>query len=82
MGGVMNFIRQAKNKPEIFPLVGILGFAVSGAIFMSVHQARAPDVVWNHKDNKYPWQEIRDGEQVKLTTINQKYDSRWNRSHW
>ncbi|CAO3629823.1 unnamed protein product [Cunninghamella blakesleeana] len=80
MGALHHFIQISKSKPEIFPIVGILGCALSGAVYMSVHQARAPDVVWNHKTNRYPWQEIRDGEQVKLTTINQKYDSKWNRS--
>ncbi|KAI8333414.1 hypothetical protein BC941DRAFT_434655 [Chlamydoabsidia padenii] len=79
---LMHFIRQAKNKPEIFPIVGILGCALGGAVFISIHQARAPDVVWDHKDNKFPWQDIQGNEQVKLTTVNQKYDNRWHRTHW
>ncbi|KAI9300423.1 hypothetical protein BJ944DRAFT_26187 [Cunninghamella echinulata] len=80
MGALQHFLQISKAKPEVFPIVGILGFALSGAVYMSIHQARAPDVVWNHKANRYPWQEIREGEQVKLASINQKYDSKWNRS--
>lgn len=78
----MNFFRQFKSHPEVVPLVAILGAALGGAVYMTAHQARAPDVVWNHKDNKFPWQDIQANEQVKLATVNQKYESRWNRAHW
>ncbi|KAI8071462.1 NADH-ubiquinone reductase complex 1 MLRQ subunit-domain-containing protein [Gongronella butleri] len=80
MGAVLHFIRQAKNKPEIYPLVGILSCAVVGAVFMSAHQSRAPDVVWNHKTNAYPWNDVEGNKQVKLWAGNQKYDGRYHRT--
>lgn len=79
---VGHFFRKSILKPEVAPLIAILGTALGGAVFMSVKQSRAPDVCWDHKHNPYPWQEIKDGEQVKLMALNQKYDSRWNRSKW
>jgi NADH dehydrogenase (ubiquinone) 1 alpha subcomplex subunit 4 len=35
-----------------------------------------------HKSNPHPWQEIKDGEQVKLIALHQKYDHRWERKNW
>ncbi|KAI9484500.1 NADH-ubiquinone reductase complex 1 MLRQ subunit-domain-containing protein [Zychaea mexicana] len=81
MYGVAHFLKNSK-KPEIIPIVVILGGALSGAVYMSVRQARAPDVAWDHKNNPYPWQDIKEGEQVKLFALNQKYDGRWERTKW
>ncbi|KAI8370098.1 NADH-ubiquinone reductase complex 1 MLRQ subunit-domain-containing protein [Choanephora cucurbitarum] len=81
MTALQSFLR-ASRKPEVYPIVGILSLALSGAAFFGVHAIKAPDVVWNHKENPHPWQEIKDGEQVKLITRNQKYSSRWERSKW
>lgn len=72
----------ASKKPEVYPIVGILGVALSGAVFFGARAIRAPDVAWNPKSNPYPWQEIKDGEQVKLVALNQKYDHRWERTKW
>jgi NADH dehydrogenase (ubiquinone) 1 alpha subcomplex subunit 4 len=36
----------------------------------------------NHKENPHPWQDIKDGEQVKLIALNQKYNNRWDRTKW
>jgi NADH dehydrogenase (ubiquinone) 1 alpha subcomplex subunit 4 len=38
--------------------------------------------VRNSRTNRHPWQEIKDGEQVKLIALNQKYDHRWERKNW
>jgi NADH dehydrogenase (ubiquinone) 1 alpha subcomplex subunit 4 len=46
MAALSNFIKISKAKPEIYPIVGILGFALSGAVFFSARAMRAPDVVW------------------------------------
>ncbi|KAI7882392.1 hypothetical protein K492DRAFT_193648 [Lichtheimia hyalospora FSU 10163] len=79
---VGHFFRKSIFKPEVAPLIAILGTALGGAVFIGLKQSRAPDVCWDHKHNPYPWQEIKDGEQVKLMALNQKYDSRWERSKW
>ncbi|KAI8994955.1 NADH-ubiquinone reductase complex 1 MLRQ subunit-domain-containing protein [Pilobolus umbonatus] len=81
MSILTHFLKNS-NRPEVYPIVGILGFALSGAVYFGARALRAPDVVWNHKGNPHPWQEIKDGEQVKLITLNQKYDHRWQRSKW
>ncbi|KAG1472077.1 hypothetical protein G6F56_001755 [Rhizopus delemar] len=81
MSSLNSFLRKSQ-KPEIYPLIGILTCALSGAAYVGYHAAKAPDVAWNHKTNPYPWQEIQDGEQVKLVALNQKYKNRWDRTKW
>jgi NADH dehydrogenase (ubiquinone) 1 alpha subcomplex subunit 4 len=81
MSALANFIKKS-NKPEVYPIVGILGFALSGAAFFGARAVKSPDVCWNHRENPHPWQEIKEGEQVKLMAFNQKYESRWSRSKW
>ncbi|KAF1802833.1 NADH-ubiquinone reductase complex 1 MLRQ subunit-domain-containing protein [Mucor lusitanicus] len=81
MTALSSFLK-ASRKPEVYPIVGILGVALSGAVFFSARAIRAPDVAWNHKANPHPWQEIKENEQVKLLAYNQKYDHRWERKQW
>ncbi|KAL9557049.1 hypothetical protein MBANPS3_001575 [Mucor bainieri] len=76
MTALSSFLKASK-KPEVYPIVGILG-----AVFFGSRAIRAPDVAWNHKANPYPWQEIQKDEQVKLIALNQKYDHRWERKQW
>ncbi|KAL0086771.1 hypothetical protein F4703DRAFT_1848557 [Phycomyces blakesleeanus] len=59
MSALQKFLKLSGSKPEIFPLFGIMGIALGGAGFMAVHQARAPDVVWDHKTNASPWQDVK-----------------------
>lgn len=82
MSQVSQFIKRSLSKPEIYPLFGILGAALAGGGYMAFHQAHSPDVVWNHKTNSEPWQHVKDGEQVKLATVNQKYDGKYTRKQW
>ncbi|KAI8142232.1 NADH-ubiquinone reductase complex 1 MLRQ subunit-domain-containing protein [Fennellomyces sp. T-0311] len=81
MFGVSHFLKNSK-KPEIIPLIVIVSGALGGAAYIGARQAKAPDVSWDHKGNPYPWQDIKEGEQVKLLALNQKYDGRWERTKW
>ncbi|KAI8367766.1 hypothetical protein BD560DRAFT_470828 [Blakeslea trispora] len=82
MGQFFQFLKKGFVEPEIYPLVTCLGFAISGALFMGIHHARGPDAVWNHKKNETPWQQVHQGDQVKLAAFNQKYDRRFVRKEW
>ncbi|KAI8883386.1 hypothetical protein K501DRAFT_294696 [Backusella circina FSU 941] len=82
MSQLRNFMKLSSSKPEIYPIVVILGSAISGAFYMMKHQSNSPDVVWNHHSNSEPWQHVQHGEQVKLATINQKYDRKYHRKEW
>lgn len=46
MSGLSSFIKASKTKPEIYPIIGILSFALSGAVYFGSRAMRAPDVVW------------------------------------
>ncbi|CAG8635042.1 8270_t:CDS:2, partial [Acaulospora morrowiae] len=61
-------------KPEIIPLCGIVGVAVTGACWILGHSAKGPDVIWDRKNNPTPWNNVEEGTQVKLLTVNQKFD--------
>jgi NADH dehydrogenase (ubiquinone) 1 alpha subcomplex subunit 4 len=82
MTQLTHFLKQAVDKPEIYPIIAVLGTAFSGIIFMSLHQAHAPDVVWNHKTNEQPWHQVKEGDQIKLAAYNQKYERRFHRKEW
>lgn len=81
MTALSSFLKASK-KPEVYTIVSILGVALSGAVYFGARACRAPDVSWNHKGNPHPWQDIKEGEQVKLIALNQKYDHRWERTKW
>ncbi|KAG0165807.1 NADH dehydrogenase 1 alpha subcomplex subunit 4 ndufa4 [Apophysomyces sp. BC1015] len=69
-------------KPEIAPLFVILGGALGWAGFMGYRQLRSPEVTLDHKNNPHPWQEIKEGDQVKLLAVKQKHNQRWDRTTW
>ncbi|KAI9322610.1 hypothetical protein BX666DRAFT_1896832 [Dichotomocladium elegans] len=81
MSSLQKFFKSSM-KPEVIPLLVIVGGALTGAVYVGTHQAKAPDVAWNPKENPYPWQDIKDGEQVKLLALNQTYKNRWDRTKW
>ncbi|KAG2212647.1 hypothetical protein INT47_000624 [Mucor saturninus] len=82
MSPLGQFFKQSFREPEILPLVAILGVAFASAGYVGLHQAKAPDVVWNHKQNPEPWQQVKQGDQVKLAAFNQKYDEKFTRKEW
>lgn len=82
MSPIIEFFKHSFREPEIVPLIAILGVALTSAGYMGMHQAKAPDVVWKHKQNAEPWQHVRDGDQVKLAAFNQKYDRKYTRKEW
>jgi NADH dehydrogenase (ubiquinone) 1 alpha subcomplex subunit 4 len=55
-------------RPEVAPLVGIIGFAVTGATWYVTHLARGPHVVWQPKSNPYPWLQVEEDAKLKLYT--------------
>ncbi|CDS08062.1 hypothetical protein LRAMOSA02011 [Lichtheimia ramosa] len=81
MSALSRFAKRS-IKPEVIPLLVIVGGALTGAAYIGLHAAKAPDVTWDHKENPYPWQDIKDGEQVKLMALQQKYKNRWERYRW
>ncbi|RUS15494.1 hypothetical protein BC937DRAFT_92371 [Endogone sp. FLAS-F59071] len=76
---VAKFLFSKYFAPEVTPLVIIISGALCGAVTMVVHASKAPDVAWDHKNNPYPWLDVKNGEQVKLYALNQKYEKKWQR---
>lgn len=48
-------------------------------IFIHIQSNSGPEVVWDRTRNPYPWQNIDQNTQVKLMTVNQKFDKVYSR---
>jgi len=57
--------------PAALPIVVIVTGAVVGASWYMTHLARGPEVVWDKKNNPEPWNNVKEGDQVKLYAVNQ-----------
>ncbi|KAI8140171.1 WD40-repeat-containing domain protein [Fennellomyces sp. T-0311] len=66
-------------KTEIIPIYVTVGGACGLAGWYLTRLARGPDVVWDRRNNPYPWQNIDQNTQVKLMTVNQKFDKVYSR---
>ncbi|CAO3690788.1 hypothetical protein G6F70_000883 [Rhizopus microsporus] len=66
-------------KPEVAPIFVVVGGACSLAGWYLTRLARGPEVVWDRTRNPYPWQNIDQNTQVKLMTVNQKFDKVYSR---
>lgn len=66
MATPFRLMKTAAKHPEIYPLVGIVGFAAAFGTFCLTRSALVyPDLVWDHKTNPNPWMEIKQDKQTK-----------------
>ncbi|KZV86067.1 hypothetical protein EXIGLDRAFT_724720 [Exidia glandulosa HHB12029] len=63
---------------EALPLVGIIGFALSGGSWFLYRGISRPDVIWT-RSNPQPWNDIHEGESPKILDGHHKFDHRWSR---
>ncbi|KAL0091158.1 NADH dehydrogenase 1 alpha subcomplex subunit 4 NDUFA4 [Phycomyces blakesleeanus] len=69
-------------KTEIIPIYITVGGACGLAGWYLTRLARGPEVVWDRKSNPYPWQNIDQDTQVKLMTVNQKFEKTYSRDRF
>ncbi|KAI9255494.1 NADH-ubiquinone reductase complex 1 MLRQ subunit-domain-containing protein [Sporodiniella umbellata] len=69
-------------KHEIIPIYAVVGGACGLAGWYLTRLARGPEVVWDRTNNPYPWQNIDQDTQVKLMTVNQKFDKTYSRDRF
>ncbi|CAB4405157.1 hypothetical protein RhiirA5_350248 [Rhizophagus irregularis] len=67
---------------EVLPIYAVTGVAVVGAGWYLTRLARGPEVVWDKKNNPTPWNNIQDGTQVKLMTVNHKCERKYRRDRF
>ncbi|KAJ1916451.1 hypothetical protein IWQ60_001425 [Tieghemiomyces parasiticus] len=65
--------------PEVIPIVGIMVMAVGGASWYLTRLARHPEVVWDRKNNPYPWLDIKPDENAKLHAVSHQFARSWTR---
>ncbi|PKI84652.1 hypothetical protein MVES_001778 [Malassezia vespertilionis] len=64
---------------EVYPIVFITAFAVVGASWYLTRLARAPEVIWDKKNNPTPWNNVESGTLCKIMNINGKFDKQYRR---
>ncbi|WFD38555.1 uncharacterized protein MJAP1_001512 [Malassezia japonica] len=64
---------------EVYPIIAITGFAVGGAAWYITRLARAPEVIWDKKNNPTPWNNIEPGTGYKMLNINGQFDKHYKR---
>ncbi|KAL2917790.1 hypothetical protein HK105_202663 [Polyrhizophydium stewartii] len=68
-----------ENTP-VYPLFGIMAFAMGGATFFLTHLARHPEVVWSRRNNPQPYQSVKQNETTKLYNPNGTFERTWSRN--
>ncbi|KAG2220235.1 hypothetical protein INT45_008776 [Circinella minor] len=66
-------------KTEIIPIYITVGGAVGLAGWYLTRLARGHEVVWDRKNNPYPFRNVEQGTQIKMMTVNQKFDKVYSR---
>ncbi|KAH9987898.1 hypothetical protein BJV74DRAFT_773704 [Russula compacta] len=61
---------------EAIPIYCVVGATVLGCGWYLTHLARGPHVIWT-KSNPTPWNNVKQDENVKLMSVNQKFEKRF-----
>ncbi|TPX72718.1 hypothetical protein SpCBS45565_g00386 [Spizellomyces sp. 'palustris'] len=67
-----------KVPSGVYPLFGIMAFAVAGAGYFVVHKTSGPDCVWARKSNPQPWNTVQANQTTKIYDPSGKFD-KWSR---
>lgn len=76
---IAQFFRPSKIPTGIYPLVAIIGLAVSGASYFAYHSAVGPELAWNRKNNPHPNLKIESHQTPKLWNPNGRFTEYWHR---
>ncbi|KAJ2675656.1 hypothetical protein IWW42_001078 [Coemansia sp. RSA 1085] len=74
------YLKTHWYRSELIPIYAITAGAVGVCTFFASRALRSPDVVWNKKDNPYPWLDVQPNENVKLMDPNNRFEKQWSRS--
>ncbi|KAJ2850350.1 hypothetical protein IWW36_001967 [Coemansia brasiliensis] len=74
------YLKTHWYRSELIPIYAITAGAVGVCAFFGSRALQSPDVVWNKKDNPYPWLDVQPNENVKLMDPNGRFEKQWSRS--
>ncbi|KAI9000275.1 hypothetical protein BC832DRAFT_594124 [Gaertneriomyces semiglobifer] len=67
------------NVPSgVYPLFGVMAFAVGGLGYFLYHKSTAPDVIWARKSNPHPWLSVKPNQTSKLYDPFNRFE-KWSR---
>ncbi|GAA5901932.1 hypothetical protein JCM5296_006306 [Sporobolomyces johnsonii] len=64
---------QTWFEPAAVPIYVVVGGACAGAAWYLTHLARHPDVIWDRHNNPEPWNNVEQGTNTKLHSINKEF---------
>lgn len=67
-------LHQSRHDKKSYLTWNLLACGLAG--WYLTRLARGPEVVWDRRNNPYPWQNIDQDTQVKLMTVNQQFSKR------
>ncbi|KAI9220201.1 hypothetical protein BC828DRAFT_406015 [Blastocladiella britannica] len=65
-------------RPEVSPIIAVVGVALTGASWYIVRLARHQEVVWTNA-NPAPWQKIEQTQSTKILNVNEKLTDSFKR---
>ena len=76
---IKHFFQLKKVPVGIYPLVGIIGMALTGASYFVYHSAMGPEIKWDKRNNPVPNFGIKRTENTKLYDPFGHFPEKWQR---
>ncbi|KAI9455791.1 hypothetical protein BJY52DRAFT_1278636 [Lactarius psammicola] len=77
-GPVRNTFMRNWWAVEAIPIYVVVGAVVAGGSWYLTRLARGPHIIWT-KSNPTPWNDVKPDENVKMMSVNQKFEKSWSR---
>ncbi|KAF8257696.1 hypothetical protein EI94DRAFT_1582596 [Lactarius quietus] len=77
-GPVRNTFMRNWWAVEAIPIYVVVGAVVAGGSWYLTRLARGPSIIWT-KSNPTPWNDVKQDENVKMMSVNQKFERSWTR---
>ncbi|KAI8057897.1 NADH-ubiquinone reductase complex 1 MLRQ subunit [Syncephalis plumigaleata] len=69
-------------RVEVAPIFGVLGVAVGGAAWYVTRLARGPEVVWDRRNNPYPWLHVSQDTNTKMYAVSHEFAKSYSRDRF
>ncbi|KAJ2541858.1 hypothetical protein GGF49_003325 [Coemansia sp. RSA 1853] len=67
-------------RSELIPLYVTTVAAVGVCGYFSARALKSPDVVWNKRENPYPWLDVQQNENTKMLDPAGRFEKQWTRT--
>ncbi|KAJ2145343.1 hypothetical protein IW136_001023 [Coemansia sp. RSA 678] len=67
-------------RSELIPLYFTTAAAVGVCGYFGARALKSPDVVWNKRENPYPWLDVQQNENTKMLDPTGRFEKQWSRT--